>query len=123
MPDISMCQNKDCSLRLSCHRYTATPNIPAQCYGDFAFENGKCYAFWDNTGYENEEIWKKLSRAVRPPTTIEACFSNESLALEIWMYMDDRAKQQAMDMAVRQGENHPSPETIFVCAELFRNLN
>lgn len=26
MPDIAMCQDKDCPKRLSCYRYTATPS-------------------------------------------------------------------------------------------------
>lgn len=47
MPDISMCQNRDCPNRRKCHRFTATPNGLRQSYMKFEpDENGYCEYFW-----------------------------------------------------------------------------
>jgi len=35
MPDISMCGNKTCPMRLNCYRYMATPNPDWQTYSSF----------------------------------------------------------------------------------------
>lgn len=40
MPDISMCQNKDCPSRLKCYRYMAMPNEYRQAYMTFAPRGG-----------------------------------------------------------------------------------
>lgn len=37
MPDISMCANKDCTLRMGCYRYRALPDPYRQSYGGFTF--------------------------------------------------------------------------------------
>ena len=44
MPDISMCHGKDCPLKESCYRFTATPDKYWQAYfGGAPFEqDGKC---------------------------------------------------------------------------------
>lgn len=46
MPDISMCRNKECDLRLRCYRYRAKPNEFRQAYGTFYPIQGKCNYFW-----------------------------------------------------------------------------
>ena len=45
MPDISMCANKECTLRMSCFRYRAVPNPWRQSYMEFTAEG--CEHFWD----------------------------------------------------------------------------
>lgn len=46
MPDISMCKNKECTLKERCYRYRAVPsNI--QSYTYFVFENGFCKYFME----------------------------------------------------------------------------
>ena len=43
MPDIAMCQDKDCPKRLSCYRYTATPSQYQPYFAEkIVDENGKC---------------------------------------------------------------------------------
>lgn len=54
MPDISMCNNKECNLSSKCYRFTAIPNPLWQAYCDFKpNENGECLSFWDNEGERN----------------------------------------------------------------------
>lgn len=49
MPDISMCNNKECALSSKCYRFTAIPNPYGQSYCYFnPQENGICLNFWDN---------------------------------------------------------------------------
>ena len=56
MPDISMCENKNCPLKEKCYRYTAKPSEHLQAYGYFKpNEEGKCDYYWDNKGYENDK--------------------------------------------------------------------
>jgi hypothetical protein len=38
MPDILMCQNGKCKLRIECYRYTAIPSV-YQSYADFDEQN------------------------------------------------------------------------------------
>lgn len=45
MPDITMCQNKRCTLRLKCERFLATPNPYRQSYSAFIQYKGKCQYF------------------------------------------------------------------------------
>jgi len=42
MPDISMCQNEKCKLKMECYRYMAVPSS-WQTYADFNEEN--CESF------------------------------------------------------------------------------
>lgn len=50
MPDIAMCDNKDCPLRESCYRFTATPSKYMQTYADFEFttkdDTTECEYYW-----------------------------------------------------------------------------
>lgn len=50
MPDISMCNDKECSRKKECYRFTATPNEFRQSYADFKeIEQGKgCEYFMSN---------------------------------------------------------------------------
>lgn len=47
MPDITMCVNKECPLKNSCHRQTAVPHS-RQSYADFKYDadNG-CEHYWE----------------------------------------------------------------------------
>lgn len=51
--DITKCQNKNCTLRHECLRFTATPTPQRQSY--FAEnpkqKDGVCDEFWSNKGY------------------------------------------------------------------------
>ena len=42
MPDISMCKNEKCPLRLKCFRYMAVP-YEYQAYAGFEYDNGCDY--------------------------------------------------------------------------------
>ena len=54
MPDITMCQGKDCPLKETCYRYTATPSEYRQSY----FVNPP-YNKEENKCDYHMEIWKK----------------------------------------------------------------
>ena len=57
MPDISMCQNRQCPSAGECWRFNATPWEQGQLYGSFTVEEGedKCFAFWSMPETEEEE--------------------------------------------------------------------
>lgn len=40
MPDISMCQNEECTRKTECYRYMAKPSEYRQAYGDFNCKPG-----------------------------------------------------------------------------------
>lgn len=62
MPDISMCLNKNCPLRMKCYRYTAIPDKYWQSFADFApDQTGKCADFWDNTGKAKNPLLKEIA--------------------------------------------------------------
>lgn len=47
MPDISMCQNKECPLSKTCYRFLAEPDPYWQAYAGFQPDkNGKCEGYW-----------------------------------------------------------------------------
>jgi hypothetical protein len=48
MPDISMCINEDCPMKLTCYRYTATPTPLRQSYMSFKWDDTGCDHFWPN---------------------------------------------------------------------------
>lgn len=50
MPDISMCNGKDCPSRFQCYRFTAEPTPGWQAYADFNVDRrgDKCASFWPN---------------------------------------------------------------------------
>ena len=50
MPDISMCQNKECKLKEECYRFTAKPSEVMQAYGEFNCKDkdGIDTFFWKN---------------------------------------------------------------------------
>ena len=59
--DISMCLNKECPLRKSCKRYTATPSEHSQSYMAFEFldlKNGNIYCenFMENMRAANDSL-------------------------------------------------------------------
>ncbi len=45
MPDISMCKNEECPLKMKCYRHQAIP-FKFQIYTSYKFEDGKCDSFW-----------------------------------------------------------------------------
>ena len=48
MPDISMCGNTECTLRLKCYRAQATPDEQWQFYSSFSQDDeGNCDYFWE----------------------------------------------------------------------------
>lgn len=49
MADITMCGNKDCTLKETCYRFTAIANPYRQSYAGYQQgEDGKCDDYWDN---------------------------------------------------------------------------
>ena len=64
MPDITMCEGKDCPLKETCYRYTAKPSEFRQSYFaevPFNKEEKKCDHFW---GENQEAIWNQLKDIV-----------------------------------------------------------
>lgn len=65
MPDISMCRNQDCVVRLTCHRFTARASDEWQAYGDFIPEEhpgiteGSCSYYWKMTKDQEEEYERR----------------------------------------------------------------
>jgi len=52
MPDISMCADKTCTLRMNCFRYRAVPNPWRQSYSTFTSDSldgmaANCDHYWD----------------------------------------------------------------------------
>lgn len=66
MPDISMCVNKDCQVKLDCYRYIATPHEYWQSYSCFN-ETLKedCEHFVKAHDYEKEEFEERQKNAVK----------------------------------------------------------
>ena len=57
MPDISMCENKNCHLANNCWRFNATPDRVAQSYADFEPDDeGNCDFYIDMGGDNTPEI-------------------------------------------------------------------
>ena len=61
MPDITMCDRKDCKARMSCRRFTAEPNPYRQSY--FAppypeIKRGRCKYFMPNMIQRLEENYE-----------------------------------------------------------------
>ena len=46
MSDITMCLNKECSLKDNCYRFNAKPNPYRQSYGSFKPVGDKCDGLW-----------------------------------------------------------------------------
>ena len=53
MPDISMCQNEKCKLKIECYRYMAKPSN-YQSYANFNEDN--CGYFWPIYKAEQEKL-------------------------------------------------------------------
>lgn len=49
MPDITMCNGKNCNLALTCYRYTATPSSYQYYFTETPIENGECEYYWKIT--------------------------------------------------------------------------
>jgi hypothetical protein len=57
MPDISMCRNRDCPMRVGCLRYLAIPNPDWQSFGDFKPKaDGRCHFFVKSDGWVVREV-------------------------------------------------------------------
>jgi len=52
MPDISLCNNRECPLRAECYRYRAVPTSTVQTYTAFEVPEGedRCEFFMDIEG-------------------------------------------------------------------------
>jgi hypothetical protein len=62
MPDITMCNGKNCNLASTCLRYKATPSKYSQNYFTEApIEDGKCDYYWE-TAEKRAENYMKLKR-------------------------------------------------------------
>ena len=48
MPDITMCINEDCPMKLTCHRYTATATPGRQSFSLYKWDDTGCGHFWPN---------------------------------------------------------------------------
>jgi len=55
MPDITMCQGRDCPKREECYRYTAKPDPLRQSYAAFDMEEGECEYFYARVGDKLDE--------------------------------------------------------------------
>jgi histone deacetylase complex regulatory component SIN3 len=60
MPDISMCRNKECTLKENCYRFTAKAEELWQTYSEFTqYKDGKCDYFWDNYSKKCKHVKKE----------------------------------------------------------------
>ena len=60
MPDITMCEGKDCPLKETCKRYKETPNEYRQSYfinPPYSFLKKSCDMYW---GVSQENIFNQL---------------------------------------------------------------
>lgn len=58
MPDITMCVNQHCHLRLGCYRHVAKPNSLRQSYADFSPKGEHCENYMpciEVVGYRNTQ--------------------------------------------------------------------
>jgi hypothetical protein len=59
MPDITMCDGKNCDLSLTCYRYTAKPNEYRQSYfTESPIENGECEHYWEDPKERSRKLMK-----------------------------------------------------------------
>ena len=57
MPDISLCKNNNCTLRVNCFRFLAEPNEYRQSYGSFEpNENNECSNFVDFSKHPHHKL-------------------------------------------------------------------
>lgn len=60
MPDISMCEGRDCPQKSLCYRFTAKPSEFRQSYFvEPPNEGAWCKYFWNNEGHYGKEKEKK----------------------------------------------------------------
>ena len=60
MADITMCTNKECSIKNNCYRYTATPTPMMQSCAFYTQNvDEECCMFWDNSKRRNYEPTEK----------------------------------------------------------------
>jgi hypothetical protein len=57
VPDISMCQDKDCPFKEGCYRYTAKPSEWQSWFSESPRKGDKCEMYW---GSESESIYTYL---------------------------------------------------------------
>lgn len=69
MPDITMCSNSSCKLRVNCYRYRANPS-KYQSYSDFHPFREDCEHFWNATDY--------LPTRMRSSDTVDAEWARDS---------------------------------------------
>lgn len=65
MADITMCEGKNCTLKESCYRFTATPNKYRQSYftnPPYSFLNKSCDMYW---GKNQEQILNQIKDIVK----------------------------------------------------------
>lgn len=56
MPDITMCEGRDCPIKESCYRYTAKPNEFRQSYFvDTPYKDGECEHYWKIDDHHKKE--------------------------------------------------------------------
>jgi hypothetical protein len=74
MPDITMCLNSGCSLRVSCWRYLATPST-RQSFALFSPGGENCGYYYNSEGFRNLRTLTEADRsvqAVKPPEALSS---------------------------------------------------
>ncbi len=61
MPDITMCDGKECPVKKKCYRYTAKPSEYQSYFVEAPIKDGKCDYYW---GENQEQIWNSLKDIV-----------------------------------------------------------
>jgi hypothetical protein len=65
MPDISMCINENCPVKLRCYRHTATPTEYRQAYMFFKWDDTGCDHFWPNEEPNGDGVQSAASGSTR----------------------------------------------------------
>lgn len=58
MPDITMCNGKNCDLSLTCYRYTAKPSSYQSYFTEAPIENGECEYYWQDAKERAKNLMK-----------------------------------------------------------------
>lgn len=69
MPDITMCEGKECPAKDQCYRYTAKPSLYQSYFAKVPYKDGKCDNYW---GKDADNIWFQLKNIVNPNTEVNA---------------------------------------------------
>lgn len=66
MPDITMCEGKECPIKNQCYRYTANPSDYQSYFAESPWDGEKCEMFW---GENAQGIYEQLKSILNDKNT------------------------------------------------------